>query len=88
MIADLRSTELSSTLAPQHIISETRRILSLNISAILPEYNTLQRNIQKIRKRANIPYPLPISASHLIIPNEFKNTLREEPFVVADIFSE
>ncbi|KAF0986684.1 hypothetical protein HZS_3259 [Henneguya salminicola] len=41
------------------IISETTRILSQNISAILPDYNTLQRIIQKIRKSANMPYPFP-----------------------------
>ncbi|KAF0990598.1 hypothetical protein HZS_5446, partial [Henneguya salminicola] len=46
-----RSTALPSTLAPRHIISVTTRILSLNISAILPEYNTLKKNIQKIRQR-------------------------------------
>ncbi|KAF0985904.1 hypothetical protein HZS_3195 [Henneguya salminicola] len=60
----------------RHIISETTRILSPNISAIFPEYNTLQRNIQKIRKRANMPYPFPISAFDLIIPDEFKSTFR------------
>ncbi|KAF0986783.1 hypothetical protein HZS_6372, partial [Henneguya salminicola] len=87
-IGDLRSAALSSTLAPRHIISETTRILSPNISAILPEYNTLQRNIQKIQQRANMPYPFPRSASDLIIPYEFKDKFREEPFAVADILSE
>ncbi|KAF0987653.1 hypothetical protein HZS_8062 [Henneguya salminicola] len=33
-----------------------------------------------------MPYPFPRSASDLIIPNEFKNTFREEPFAVSDIF--
>ncbi|KAF0987885.1 hypothetical protein HZS_6227 [Henneguya salminicola] len=35
-----------------------------------------------------MPYPFPRSASDLIIPNEFKNTFRGEPFAVADILSE
>ncbi|KAF0985532.1 hypothetical protein HZS_5597, partial [Henneguya salminicola] len=62
MIVDLRSTALSFTLAPRHIISKTTRILSPNISAILPEYNILKRNTQNIRQRTNMPYHLPISA--------------------------
>ncbi|KAF0985254.1 hypothetical protein HZS_7595 [Henneguya salminicola] len=59
MIGELRFTALSYTLAPRHIIIETTKKLSPNISAILPEYNTLQRNIQKIRQRANMPYSFP-----------------------------
>ncbi|KAF0985698.1 hypothetical protein HZS_2968 [Henneguya salminicola] len=47
---ELRSAALSSTLSPRHIISEMTRILSPNISAILPEYNRLQRNILKVRQ--------------------------------------
>ncbi|KAF0989339.1 hypothetical protein HZS_4473 [Henneguya salminicola] len=39
----VRSTPLSSTLAPRHIILKMTRILSLNVSAILPQYNTFQR---------------------------------------------
>ncbi|KAF0986347.1 hypothetical protein HZS_3676 [Henneguya salminicola] len=88
MIGNLRSRALSSTLAPRHIISERTRILSPNISAILPEYNTLQRNIQKIRQKANMPYPFSRNASDLIIPNEFKNTFSGELFAVVNILSE
>ncbi|KAF0987186.1 hypothetical protein HZS_6232 [Henneguya salminicola] len=88
MIGDLRSTSLFSTLPPRYIILETTRILSPNISAILPEYNTLQRNIQKIRKTANMPHLFQRSASDLIIPNQLKITMRGKPFRVADILSE
>ncbi|KAF0987600.1 hypothetical protein HZS_2606 [Henneguya salminicola] len=76
IIRELRSTAIFSALAPRHIISETTRILSQNISAILQEYITLQGNIPKIRQRANMLYPFPRSSSDLIIPDEFKNTFR------------
>ncbi|KAF0987693.1 hypothetical protein HZS_6870 [Henneguya salminicola] len=85
---ELRSTALFSTLAPAHIISETTRILSANISAILPENNTLHSNIQKIRLRENMPHSFPRCASDLIIPNEFINTFRGEPFMVAEVLCE
>ncbi|KAF0990044.1 hypothetical protein HZS_3779 [Henneguya salminicola] len=44
-LKDYRSTAILSILSPRHIISETIRPLKPNNSSILPEYNTLQRNI-------------------------------------------
>ncbi|KAF0989805.1 hypothetical protein HZS_6858 [Henneguya salminicola] len=85
---NIRSTAIFSTLAPRHIISKTSRSLNPNIRAIFLQYNTLQRNIQKIRQRANIPYPFSGSVSNLIILDEFKNTVRGQPCTVADILSE
>ncbi|KAF0986139.1 hypothetical protein HZS_1186, partial [Henneguya salminicola] len=41
-----------------------------------------------ILQRENMPYPFRISDSDRIIPNEFKNTLRGEPFTAADILFE
>ncbi|KAF0985984.1 hypothetical protein HZS_5376 [Henneguya salminicola] len=88
MMGKLRSTALFSTVALRYIISETTRILSPNIFGYTSGNNTLQRNIQKMRQRENMPYPFPRRASDLIIPTEFKNTFRGEPFAVADILSE
>ncbi|KAF0988143.1 hypothetical protein HZS_3387 [Henneguya salminicola] len=82
MIGDLRSTALSSNLAPRHIISDTNSIFSPKILAILPEYNTLQKNIQKIRQRENMPYPFPKRASDFIISDELKNTFRVERIII------
>ncbi|KAF0985436.1 hypothetical protein HZS_5056, partial [Henneguya salminicola] len=87
-LKNTRMLRIQKKTTPQKIIGEFRSTTSPNISAILPEYNTLQRNIQKIRQRENMPYAFPRSAADLIIPNIFKNTFRGEPFTVADILSE
>ncbi|KAF0990926.1 hypothetical protein HZS_3013 [Henneguya salminicola] len=77
MIEELRSTALSSSLAPRHIISETTRISSTNIS----EYS---KNPTKSKYALSFSNKCP----NLIIPNEFKNTFRRKPFAVGDILSE
>ncbi|KAF0988895.1 LOW QUALITY PROTEIN: hypothetical protein HZS_5164 [Henneguya salminicola] len=85
IIEELISLALSSTLT--YNFRDDKNI-EPKYFAILPEYNTLQRNIQKIRQKANNPYPFPRRTSDLIIPDEFKITFRGESLMVSHILSE
>ncbi|KAF0985947.1 hypothetical protein HZS_368 [Henneguya salminicola] len=42
----------------------------------------MQRNIQRIRQRINLPLSLPPDAAHLIIPEQYKISLRNENFLL------
>ena len=50
----------------------------------MPQYNTTQRCIQRKRKVKGNPIANPITIQQILIPNELKQTLRVDNFLLHD----
>ncbi|KAF0986561.1 LOW QUALITY PROTEIN: hypothetical protein HZS_4822 [Henneguya salminicola] len=53
-----------------------------SVSTLIPLYNSLLRNVQIIRQRINLPLTIPSDAAHLIIPEQYKISFRNEIFLL------
>lgn len=85
---EMREKSLKNLLKPRKIISSSIRDTAPEISALIPEYSSLQRNIQHIRKRSAFPYINPQTTQELLIPEEFKITYRNQRFILSDTYIE
>ncbi|KAF0985262.1 LOW QUALITY PROTEIN: hypothetical protein HZS_771, partial [Henneguya salminicola] len=58
--------------------------LSRSKCSISLAFNSLQRNVKRIRQRINLPLPIPSDAAHLIIPDQYKISFRNINFLLYD----
>ncbi|KII64467.1 hypothetical protein RF11_03874 [Thelohanellus kitauei] len=81
---NMRYKALNTTLNPRSIISSSQIAVTPAVSSLLPDYDTLRRNIQNIRRNLIFPEILPASASELVIPNEYQMTEAGDRFLFFD----
>ena len=67
---------------PRQIILQTTTGTSLEASQYLPPYSSLQRTVNKKRKRENVAMPNPRSVHEIQIPDQLKVTTRGDSFTV------
>ena len=65
------------------IIQEARFKLSSEAAAIIPQYTSSQRSIQRIRKDKNVPKE-PITFADIVIPLKFQVTASNQQFLLYD----
>ncbi|KAF0985307.1 hypothetical protein HZS_3626, partial [Henneguya salminicola] len=74
----------TTTEPPRRLLSDCLSRSIPSVSPLIPSYNSLQRNVQMIRQRINLPLSLPPDAVPLIIPEQYKISLRNENFLLYD----
>ena len=75
----------ASSYATNHqIMSTSTQNQERFVLALLPKTNVLKRDLERIRKRANIEPNLPNSISELVIPEEYSITFSGDTFLVYD----
>lgn len=55
--------------------------VSTPVSAQLPSMKLISRTVQRTRVRADVPPPNPTSVAQMVVPDEYKNTERGQPFL-------
>lgn len=83
-VAQMRKLAVQCISKPRQIIQESVSAISLEAAIYLPKYSTAQRNIQRIRKRMQQPYPNPRVVADIQIPSSLQNTHRNKNFVLWD----
>ncbi|KII62460.1 hypothetical protein RF11_13831 [Thelohanellus kitauei] len=81
---NMRYKDLNTTLNPRSIIYSSKIAVTPAVSSLLPDYDTLRRNIQNIRRNLIFPEILPASASELVIPTEYQMTEAGDRFLFFD----
>ena len=77
-----RKTENSHD-KPRLLIQESRVKLSSKVTAIIPQYTSFQRSIQRIRKGNNMPKE-PAIFDDILIPLEYQVTTSNQQFLLYD----
>ena len=68
----------------QQIISQELSDISESAAVNLPAIRNIRRNIRRNRQIAGNPLPIPNTRSQLVIPDDYKQTLRHEQFLLFD----
>lgn len=82
--ASMKRTSLSCSDPPRRIYSDSIVGLSAEAAVALPQYESSQRTMQRVRQRANVPYPVPTTFQQLDIPVELQSTTNGQPFILFD----
>ncbi|KAB0796844.1 hypothetical protein PPYR_10905 [Photinus pyralis] len=69
---------------PRQIIQHCSNGLALGASVHLPTYTASQRAIERVRKRAEQPYPNPTAVADITIPTALQTTSRNANFLLWD----
>jgi len=80
--AAIRQRAMNTVERPRQIILQTTTGTSLEASQYLPPYSSLQRTVNKKRKRENVAMPNPRSVHEIQIPDQLKVTTRGDSFTV------
>ncbi|KAF0986248.1 hypothetical protein HZS_4059 [Henneguya salminicola] len=72
IISDVRIRARTTTKSPRRLLADCLSRSIPSVSPLIPSYNSLQRNVQMIRQRINLPPTIPSDAAHLIIPEQYK----------------
>ena len=80
----IRARATTSHDQPRRIIHESQTQLSQEAVAKLPQYKTLQRNIQRKRKIEGAPAVNPDTVADITVPDALKKTLRDDQFLLHD----
>nr|XP_033788082.1 uncharacterized protein LOC117354520 isoform X1 [Geotrypetes seraphini] len=84
MMADIRQLAVNTVEKPRQIIHGTTTGSSLEAAKLLPSYTSIQRTIQRKRKRGNMSMGNPRSVQEILIPDHLKVTMRGEHFLLWD----
>ena len=83
-LSEVRRRSSQSRDTPRLIIQETQATLSEEAVAELPSYTSVQRMIQRKRKRDNVLIPNPATLREINVPEELRRTLRGHVFLIHD----
>ncbi|KAF0986386.1 hypothetical protein HZS_5928 [Henneguya salminicola] len=84
IISDARIRASLITEHPRRLLAECLSRSIPSVSPQIPSYNSLQQNVQMIRQQINLPHIIPSDAAHLIIPEPYKISNRNENFLLYD----
>ncbi|KAG4081143.1 hypothetical protein HA402_011988 [Bradysia odoriphaga] len=79
-----RLGKMQSIPPPRRVIRSATAKISTVAATELPKYETLARNVRRIRQNANVTPQLPQTLDALKIDGEFAITVKLEPFVLFD----
>jgi len=82
--ADIRQRAVNTVERPRQIILQTTTGTSLEASQYLPAYSSLQRTVNRKRKRENLALPNLRSVQEIQIPDQLKVTTRGDSFLFWD----
>lgn len=83
IMEDIRNAAITTRDTPQFIISNHVHKISSSSVNKFPEIKTVKRTIRNIRNRNEI-HSLPASKEDMVLPDEYKQTMRGEPFLLFD----
>ena len=84
LLHGIKRKEIESQETPQQIISSAVINISQGAAGIMPPIRTIRRCIRRYRQNEGIPHPIPLVASEMDIPEEFKPTTHGEQFLLFD----
>lgn len=83
-LSEIRMNAVNCNSPPRRIIRSATAKISKEAATELPKYETIARNVRRIRQNANVTPQLPLLLSSLKIEGEFAVTVKKEQFVLYD----
>ena len=80
----IKRKAIESQETPQQIISSAVINISHGAAGIIPPIRTIKRCIRRYRQNEGISHPIPLVASEMDIPEEFKITTHGKQFLLFD----
>ena len=84
VIASIRDRAATGMEKPRQIIQQSTSGMTLEAASQLPSYATERKIIQRIRKRKQQPYPNPLHAFEIDIPEVLRKSTRDRDFLLWD----
>jgi len=81
VLAEIKEKAETEPETPQQILASVSAGMSAAVAAKLPKVSLLKRTIQRKRQQASGALPCPTTLRDLVIPDNFKKTLKEEDFL-------
>ena len=78
----IRQRATNSRDPPRLLVQQAQATLSNEVLAEMPQYNSLQRNVQRKRKINGDPIANPRNIEEIAIPNSLRQTLRGDNFFI------
>jgi len=82
--SSIRDRAASTVEKPRQIVMQCTNALSAEAAILMPRYTATQRAIERKRKRAEVPLPMPRSLADITIPDNLAVTSRNDNFVLCD----
>ena len=82
--SSLRNRAARSNDAARRIIQETQTETPAESIAVMPKYKSLQRTVQRQRRRDGEPIAAPRNVAEIDIPNNLRRSIRGENFLLHD----
>ena len=83
-VTQIRQRAANSRDPPHLLVQQAQATLSNEALAEMPQYNSLQRNVQRKRKINGDPIANPRNIEEIAIPNSLRQTLRGDNFLLYD----
>ena len=81
-VTQIRQRAANSRDPPRLLVQQAQATLSNEALAEMPQYNSLQRNVQRKRKINGDPIANPRNIEEIVIPNSRRQTLRGDNFLL------
>ncbi len=83
-LSEIRMKAANSNSPPRRIIRSTTAKINTASAVQMPSYNTLCRNIRRLRKNANTTPTIPLVLSDLVLSEPFTRTVKGDLFLLHD----
>ena len=83
-ISEIRQIAVNSRDLPRVLVQQGQATITNEALAEMPQYNALQRSIQRKSKVNGHPIANPRTVQQILIPNALKQTLRGDTFLLHD----